>query len=180
MNTFERVLGTLGCRFSGDEPVGDPEAGVSADVGSVTRTQIDYQTLYQKTAGELAEARTQEEARRNADQMHIHEASDRAERAEKRAAELELEAMRRRIAASQGLAADAVEFLSGTDEESITQQASKLAAIIPQVTGPVSAGTTTSPASRQEPSVEERISAAQQGGRIHEAISLKRQMVFGG
>jgi len=45
----------------------------------------------------------------------------------KRAEAAEVDALRRRVAADRGLPADIVEFLTGTDEDSVVTQADKLA-----------------------------------------------------
>lgn len=84
-----------------------------------------------------------------------------------------LAALRRAVAAENGLSAEAVEFLTATDEDGLVAQAVKLAGM----TGakPVVAGTVTNPSGQQQPSIDEQISAAEKSGNIALSISLKRQ-----
>lgn len=84
-----------------------------------------------------------------------------------------LAALRRAVAAENGLAAEAVEFLTGTDEETLLAQATKLGGMVGAK--PVVAGSVTNPGGNQQPSVDEQIAAAQKAGNTILAITLKRQ-----
>lgn len=86
--------------------------------------------------------------------------------------------LRRAVAAEAGVPADAIEFLSGTDEETLRAQAEKLAALAakPAATATLPrAGTITNPSGSQSPSVDEQISAAERAQNWPLAITLKRQ-----
>lgn len=110
-----------------------------------------------------------EEATRKAAETQAAQEKERADKAETE----RLDALKRAVAAENGLAPEAVEFLTASDEAGLLAQATKLGGMVGAK--PVVAGTVTNPPGQQTPSIDEQISAAQKAGNTALAISLKRQ-----
>lgn len=98
---------------------------------------------------------------------------------------LKTDLLRRKIAQEEGLGADAFEFLSGEDEDTIRAKAGQLKTLIGtgaaasgtgSGTGTTSAaGTTTNPGSAQKPNIDDSIAAARKAGNVLLTIALERQ-----
>lgn len=121
----------------------------------------------------LKELEASEKARNDAALSETERIKQRAEEAETRATKAEQKAIKLEVASELGLSADALEFITGTDAESIRAQAEKLSALMPKAA--TKAGSTTAPAANQGPSITERISQAEKSGVRGESIGLKLQ-----
>lgn len=153
----------------------DDTGGTAPPDNGTVKTASSEESAY-KTALEFAEQQIAELKRTS--ELELERERQRASEAEDRATRWELEDMKRKIATEIGLAHDAILFMTGEDEAALRVQAEKLQALIPRI-APVQAGSQTQPASRQTPSLDEQITAAQLAGRTAEAITLKRFQVFG-
>ena len=154
-----------------------PDATPAATPPEPAKTGGDDAAMWRRKA-EAAEReantlKAADQARKDADlseterlKKSVADTEARATKAEQRAAKLE-------VASELGLTADALEFITGTDTETIRAQAEKLAALLPKAT--IKAGTTTAPAAGQGPTMAERITNAEKSGVRGEALALKLQ-----
>ena len=156
-------------------PVADPPATDPPRAGDDAAMWRRKAETAQAKLSKLEEA---EQARRDADLSESEKLKVRAETAETRAAKLETEHLKLTVANETGLSLDVIEFITGTDEESIRAQASKLATLIPQ--SPTRAGSITAPAAGQAPSLDERISQAERSGNRGESLTLKIEKMRAG
>jgi hypothetical protein len=156
-------------------PPADP-AKPPADPAAPPPTDNDvakWRRLAEKHERELAKLQDAEKKRAEAELSEVDRLKAQAEESANKLAALEAENLRRRVAAEAGLAADTLEFLTGTDEETLKAQAAKLAGMVKAV--PTRGGTTTNPPSHAQPSLDEQIAAAQKAGNVALAIGLKRK-----
>jgi hypothetical protein len=157
-------------------PPADPPTPPPADPANPPAPDNEaakWRRLAEKNERELKKFQDAEAERQKADMSELDRLkAENEERATKLAA-LEAENLRRRVASEAGLAADVLEFLTGTDEETLKAQAARLAAMVKAA--PTRAGTTTNPPGGQQPSLDEQIAAAQKAGNVALAIGLKRR-----
>lgn len=134
-----------------------------------------YRRLFEKTEQRLKEVEAELKKRTDAELSEIErEKADRTA-AEERATKAEQRLLRLEIAQETGLSAEAIEMLNGTDADSLREQATKLAGMMPKAEAPPAGGTHTQPPKHGGPSVDEQIAAAEKAGNHILAISLKRQ-----
>lgn len=150
------------------EPSGDPKSQAAQTDNEAAK----FRRLFEKADKELAELKAAEQKRAEAEMTELEREKKRAADAEAKAATLERENLARRVAAEHNVPADAIEFLTGSDEATLIAQAQKLGGMI--APGGVRAGTTTNPGGQQTPTIDDRIAAAEKAGDRALAITLKR------
>jgi len=109
------------------------------------------------------------------EQKALREANERIARLE----EQNLKATRRTIALEVGIAPEAVEFITASDEDGMRAQAQKLKGLMPAAPAPTPppppAGTTTNPGGTPPEDLTAKIAEAEKSGNVLLAIRLKRQ-----
>ncbi len=133
-----------------------------------------FRRLFEKAEADRKKLETDLQAIKDKDLSELEKAKKDALEATERAKRLEAENLRRKVAAEAGVPADAFDFLTGEDEETLKAQATKLVGMIGKP-GAAPAGTTTQPAGGGGPSVDDQITAAEKAGNFALAITLKRQ-----
>jgi hypothetical protein len=129
-----------------------------------------------KLRSELATLKAAEEKRAAAERTDL----ENAQKAAKEAGDRNVELTRKLVATEAGLKPEDLEFLTAADEEGLRAQAARLAERF-KATPPVGAppapkgGSITNPPGNQEPTIDERIDAAEKAGNFAVSISLKRQ-----
>lgn len=155
-----------------DPPAADPKAGAN-DENKFRRLFEAEETKRKQTEQRLAEFETADKTRKEAEMTEIQKIQARADEADARVKTLESENLRRRIAAEKNLSADAIQFLQGDDEATLTANAEKLVSLVGKA--PLQAGTVTSPGGQQKPTIAEQIAAAEKAGNGMLSIQLKRE-----
>lgn len=156
------------------QPVQEPPPeGETPEMRHLRNEAEKYERLARKFEKELEGYRTAERERQQADMTELERTKAALAAVEAKAAESEAQLLRQRVALELGVPADALEFLTGSDEETIRAQASRLTGLIGA--RPTAAGTVTNPPGNQIPSIDEQIAAAQSRGDWQTSIRLKRQ-----
>jgi hypothetical protein len=110
-------------------PETPPPATPGDDLGDAGKKAIAAERAARKAAEkQAADLAAQVKAFEDASKSEAEKAAARAEAAEKALAEVTAKAARLQVAAEVGVPADLVEFLTGSDEESLRAQAEKLMA----------------------------------------------------
>ena len=145
-----------------------------------------WRRLHEQAAKEAADLKAKLKEKEDAELSESERNKKRADEAEQALKDAQAENLRLKIAGETGLAADMLEFLTATDEAGIRAQAEKLAAKMtasgtgttgttPPATPPAQAGTTTQPNRTAQPSLDERILAADKAGNAALSIELMRE-----
>jgi uncharacterized protein YdcH (DUF465 family) len=132
-----------------------------------------WRRLAEKHEKAIQERERAEKARADAELPELERLKKLADEATADANKAKADTLRLQVVVETGLDAGAVEFLTGTDEETLRAQAGKLKGMMGS-TG-TRAGTLTNPGGNQQPSIDEQIAAAQKAGNTAEAIRLKRE-----
>ncbi len=147
------------------------EARVAADAN---KNKTPEQIAAETTAAELATAQARvkelekaEKDRKDAELTEVERLRQDADEAKKALAATALETLR--LKAGQGLPEEALKFLTGTDEATLTQQATDLKALF----APGNGGTITRPGHSQGPTLDEKIADAEKKGQGLQSIRLK-------
>lgn len=164
---------------SPDEPLGD--GGKRA-----LQAEREARRAAEKAAADAA-ARIKEYEDR--DKSELEKLQEKAHAAEQRAAELERETLRHRVAAQYGIATeDAQELLTGSDEDTLTRQAERISQLNASARQAVAPPVRSTPVEHMrsgampyppEPTLAERIAAAEQQGDHAAARRLKNQRLLG-
>ena len=129
----------------------------------------------------IAELEAAEQKRKDAELSEVDRLKKEAADNKQAADNAKLEALR--LKAGKGLPDEALEFLTGTDADTLAAQATKLAALYGNAPAapkpPVQVGNVTQPAANQAPSAQEKIAAAVKSGDVVGSIRLMREAQFG-
>lgn len=131
-----------------------PETG-QTDNGKGGKEAVLADLAKERNATKAAERQLAELAKRlqdyeDRDKTEAQKLAERAEQAERELSALRVESLRARVALNKGVPADLVEFLTGTDEESLNDQAERLLSRLapsapPRPSGDIDQGTRTTP-----------------------------------
>jgi len=106
----------------------DTEQSATDTLGAAGKKALDAERKARRDAErELKDATERLRAIEDAEKSAEQRLTEQIQALTKRAEAAEVDALRRRVAADRGLPADIVEFLTGTDEDSVVTQADKLA-----------------------------------------------------
>ncbi len=159
-----------------------PAASAPAEPGAASNEENKFRRLFEaeeakRKASEsrIAEYEAKEKAVKDSELSELEREKAARVAAEEKAKGLELERLREKVAKAANLPAEALELLAGETEEALTAHAAKLAAIARQ---PAQGGTQTAPGGNHQPTMDERIEAAQKAGNTLTAMALKRQQAF--
>lgn len=120
-----------------DVPDTTVDTAPAADLGDAGKKALDAERRARRQAEkERAELAAKVAEFENASKSEAEKAAARAEAAEKALAEMTAKALRLQVATEAGIPADLHEFLTGTDEESLRAQATKLAEIAATASAP--------------------------------------------
>jgi ubiquitin len=136
-----------------------------------------FRRLFEKAEKEREALAAKIKEQEDAKLSELEKATNRAKELEDQLNKERTERLRLKIATESGLSPEDMDFVVGSDEETMRTSAQRLAARIGAA--PKAAGTVTNPPSPQAPSIDERIAAAERSGNRMEAIRLKRERAFG-
>lgn len=120
-----------------DDTPDAPQAEPQADLGDAGKKALDAERAAKRAAEKRArEAEARVKELEDKDKTEAEKAAARAEAAEKALAEVTAKALRLEVATEFKLDPDLHEFLTGTDEDSLRQQAQKLAERFAATAGP--------------------------------------------
>jgi hypothetical protein len=162
--------------FMSDEPVASGQAP-DAPAPPPTSGDSTSQQL-KKVQDELAATRLELQKIKDAELSEVERLKKHAAELEERAARSERESLRRRVAQEENVPVEALEYLSGNDEESLRGSAQRLVTLIGSKAS-AAAGSRTQPAAGQAPTMDEQIAAAERSGNRILSISLKNQKMRG-
>jgi hypothetical protein len=152
-----------------NEPTAPPETRSKTDPPTESVTE----RLLKKAQTELAAATAELQAVKDAELSEVDRLKKQTVELEIRVKASELDALRRKVAHEENVPLEALEYLSGGDEDGLRGSARKLVTLIGSKN--VSAGSRTQPAAGQAPSLDEQILAAEKSGNRTLSISLKNQ-----
>lgn len=171
--------------FIADEPPtsGIPSAEPTPELTTVKPEQNNAenaaQRLLKKAQDELAAARQELAAIKDAEMTEVERLKKHAAELEGRVQASELEALCRKVAQEENVPVEALEYLSGHDEESLRGSARKLVTLIGSKAVPAAVGSRTQPGSSQTPTIDDQITAAERTGNRALSITLKNQKMRG-
>jgi hypothetical protein len=137
----------------------------------------DWKAKYEAAEAERKRLADDEQKRKDAELTESQREKKRADTAEAEAKAARTELLKVKIGGELGIPAEALEFITATDEAGIRAQAEKLKGF---VKAPTAGGTVTNPAGGQQPSLDQQIAEAEKSGNALLAIQFKRQQAFGG
>lgn len=171
----------------------EPAAEPSADSGTQAQAGDPHSDLGDAGKRALAEERKARKAETKArqdlearlkeyedrDKSELEKAAERSQAAEAERDAAKAEALRLRTAIKHGISdEDAALFLTGTDEETLTRQAERLAERITATSGPRTPKPDPSQGARGPVGLDARIAEAEQKGDHRTAIALKSQQLL--
>jgi hypothetical protein len=159
----------------------EPAASAAADTAPAAAPETaspPADGLLKQAQDDLALARAELQALKDAELSEIDRLKKQAAAAESRASALEQESLRRRIAQEENLPQEALGFLTGEGEAALRAGAQALVSLIGA--RPAAAGSRTQPASGQAPGLDEQIAAAEQSGNRALSFQLKTQKMRAG
>jgi hypothetical protein len=166
--------------FMTDEPPAsggpdEPSPTVVVEKPEQTNVENAAQRLLKKAQDDLASARQELQSIRDAGLSEVDRLKKHTADLEIRVAASELETLRRKVALEENVPIDALEYLSGSDEDGLRGSARKLVTLIGSKATPGPLGSRTQPGSGQAPSLDEQISVAERSGNRALSIALKNQ-----
>ena len=165
--------------FMSDEPPASGTVVPTPAEIAATKSETDpaetAQRLLKKAQDELASVRAELTAIKEAELSEVERLKKRSTELELRAQASEHELLRRRVAQEENVPVDALEYLSGSDEDTLRGSARKLVTLIGSKTSPTTLGTRTQPGVGQVPTIDDQIAAAEKSGNRVLSISLKNQ-----
>lgn len=175
----EEIAGTTAEPVATTPPASAPPSTEPA-APAQSNAENAVQRLLKKAEKERDDARAELQTRKDAELTETERLKKERDDAQKERDAARLDALRTKAGA--GLPDEALEFLTGTDAETLTAQATKLAGLYgnkpAEPASPVQAGTTTRPGTTPTPSVQERLVAAQKSGNVLEQIRIMRSDQF--
>lgn len=158
-----------------DVTTGEP----STDLGDAGKRALAEERKARKAAEKAAtDAATRIKEFEDRDKSELEKAAERSKSAEQERDAAKAEALRLRTAIKHGISdEDAELFLTGTDEETLTRQAERLAERIAS-TGPRAPKPDPSQGARGPVGIDARIAEAEKTGDVKAAIALKSQQLL--